>query len=343
MFAKRARKNGISWAQTARLASACALLGMLGSCATGPAPGPWLYVADFDTASVTAYTTLGNGGDLSPFKTYRGANTQLAGPVAVAIDSNRTLYVVNQSVPSVTEYALADGGNIPPTAIISGRATGLAGPRGIAVDPTTGNIFVANFTSNSVTVYAPSGPQDRAPLYTVTAGVSQPVGVVVIGEFLWILNSPGAGGPTLTGYRSQNNSFNGLQPMAVVSSPAIQNPQGLAADCCGWLYVTNFDANSVAVFLSFVSGTFTTTPWAVIQGGATGLQGPESVAFNSKGDMFVANRRGSSSLGSITIYPGFSPPGHGPNSSPTPQNLAPDTTLQGPDTQLSHIIGITIG
>jgi DNA-binding beta-propeller fold protein YncE len=339
----RTRKNGMFLARTAGLALVWALLGLLASCATGPAPGPFLYVTSFDAASVIADFVTVIGGDLPPFKTYRGAKTLLSHPVALAVDKNKTLYVVNQSVPSVTEYALADGGNIAPTAIISGRATGLAAPRAIAIAPLNGNIFVANFESNSVTVYAPSGPQDRAPLYTITAGISQPVGLAFFGEFLWILNSSGPEGPTLTGYRGQNDDFSGLQPMAVVSSDAIQNPQGLAADCCGWLYVTNFDANSVAVFFAFVSGTVTTPPWTIIQGGSTGLQGPVSVAFNGSGDMFVANRRGSSGLGSITIYQGFSPPGQGPQSSRTPRNLAPDATIQGPSTQLSHIIGITIG
>src|SRR5262249_16466773 len=132
-------------------------------------------------------------------------------------------------------------------------------------------------------------------------------------------------------------------PYATITSSQIQNPQGLAADCCGWLYVANFDANSVAAFLSiFVNGSVNTDPWTSIQGGATGLQGPEGLSFDSSGNLFVANRRGSSGLGSITVYEGFAVPGQGPRNSPTPLNLPPDRTIQGPNTHLSHVLGVTI-
>lgn len=341
MFYDRPQEYGIFRVRIALTALWCALSGLLVSCGTRPAPGPWLYVAEFDTNSITAYFPQ-SGGDALPFKTYSGANTQLNSPVALAIGSNKTLYVANQGSPSVTEFVLSNGGNVAPSAIISGRATGLSGPRGIAVAP-NGNIFVANFTGNSVTVYAPGGSQNRAPLYTVTAGVSQPVGVAIIGNILWILNSSGAGGPTLTLYDGQG--ANGAQPLAILSSSAIQTPQGLATDGNGLLYVTNFDANSVAVFNAFIlsTGPISVTPLTVIQGPATGLQGPESVAFDSRGDMYVANRRGSSGLGSVTVYQGFSPPNQGPPRSSTPQNLAPDATIQGPDTQLSHIVGMALG
>src|SRR5262249_40264400 len=162
-------------------------------------------------------------------------NTKIAGPVGVAVDANRTLYVANQSSASVTKYALADGGNIAPADTIRGPTTGLSAPRAIALAP-NGNIFVANFNANSVTVYASTGPENRAPLYTVRAGVSRPVGVAVWNTFLWVLNmGSGDAPPTLVGYKGFG--ADGAPPYATITSSQIQNPQGLAADCCGWLYV----------------------------------------------------------------------------------------------------------
>jgi 6-phosphogluconolactonase (cycloisomerase 2 family) len=316
----------------------CVVLAFCSGCppSSGPAPGPFIYVADFGNSSVTAYP-LQASGNATPFKTYQGTSTQLAAPTSVAVDSNRTLYVANQGTSSVTEYALSNGGNVGPTATIQGSATGLNSPRAIAV-ASNGNIFVANFNANSVTVYGPTGPPNRAPIYTVTAGVSHPVGVTIIGIFLWILNTGTP--PSITGYTGQG--ANGVAPLATITSSQLQNPQGLGTDGSGWLYVSNFDTNSVAVFLSFVQGNVNTTPWALIQGGDTGLQGPEGVAFDANGTLYVANRRGSSGFGSITFYSGFSPPAVGPASNPNPQDLSPGTA-QGAGTQLVHIIGLTIG
>src|SRR5215467_15301010 len=237
----------------------CGALISCNGCPSGPAPGPFIYVADFGNSTVTAYLTLATG-NAPPFKTYQGANTQLAGPTGIWVDLNRNLYVANQPSNSVTEYALSDGGNLTPIASIQGGATQLNGPRAIAVasgprQPGNGNIFVANFNGNSVTVYSPTGSTNRAPIYTVSAGVSQPIGVAIIGIFLFVLNSAP---PSITSYTALG--ANGSSPIATITSSQLQNPQGLGTDGLGWLYVSNFDANSIAVFLGFVQGNVNTNP-----------------------------------------------------------------------------------
>jgi len=309
------------------------------------APGPFIYVTNGDNNSITAYLPE-TSGNMPPFKMYQGASTNLARPAGVALDSNKNLYVTNQSANSVTQYAPSNGGNVSPIATIQGSATGLKVVVAITVG-LNGNIYVTNMLANSVTVYAPSGPKDRAPLYTVTLGVSTPVGVALTENLgiLWVLNTS-----SITGYKEFG--ANGVAPFVTITSPQIPNPAGLCVDGNGYLYVSNQTANSVAVFNSslYPGGNYNnTTPWALIQGPATGLLGPSGLAVDPNGNLYVANFDGSpapestTSNCSITVYKGFSPPGQGPPNSSSPLNLTPDQTIQGPNTQLTQTYGLTFG
>jgi len=319
----------------------------------GPAvaPGPFIYVANQinqpnqinQINSITAYqpTTSGN---IPPFKTYQGASTYLANPSGVALDSNKNLYVANAGANLVTEYAPSNGGNVSPIATIQGSATGLNGLTAITVasNQNGGNIFVANISGNSVTVYAPSELTDRAPFYTVTIGVSKPLGVALNEKLgiLWVLNT---NPPSITGYKEFGANGNG--PFATITFPQIQNPLGLCVDGNGYLYVATGNGNSVAVFNSslYPGGNYNNaTPWALIQGPATGLQVPAGLAVDSNGNLYVANN-GYPGNSSITVYQNFSPPGQGPQNSSSPLNLTPDLTIQGPNTQLTNIYALTFG
>ncbi|WP_260703157.1 Vgb family protein [Edaphobacter flagellatus] len=103
-------------------------------------------------------STLGkadpNGSLLSPASGYTGGG--LKGPAGIAIDGANRVWVVNRDGNSISEFA-SDGTALSPSIGLGtdsytaqGVNVGISGPRGIAIDP-SGNVWVSNFTYNSVT------------------------------------------------------------------------------------------------------------------------------------------------------------------------------------------------
>ena len=81
----------------------------------------------------------------------------------------------------MTEYAQGATGDAAPLATIAGADTGLDGPFGMAVDA-SGDLFVADYASNSVTEYAPGATGDAAPLATIAGadtGIDGPLGMAL--------------------------------------------------------------------------------------------------------------------------------------------------------------------
>ena len=88
-------------------------------------------------------------------------------------------------------FPLAATGDMAPTRTIAGDATGLSTSIGIAVDH-SGNIYVANRTGSTVTVYGPSATGNAAPTTTLTA--------------------TGMGGPESLAFDASGNLFVGACP-----------------------------------------------------------------------------------------------------------------------------------
>jgi sugar lactone lactonase YvrE len=127
-----------------------------------------IYVADDGdgscdgTESVYVYP-LGSNGNAAPSATISGGNTGLCYPYGIALDSSGNIYVADEGAASVFVYpplaSLPKQPNYPnvtPIATISGNNTGLSGPYGIALD-SSGNIYVADFSANSVFTYPALG------------------------------------------------------------------------------------------------------------------------------------------------------------------------------------------
>lgn len=105
-------------------------------------------------------STLGkadpNGAMLSPAGGYTGGG--LKGPAGIAIDGSNRVWIANRDASSISEFSSSGTALSPSTGfgtdsyVSDGVNVGLSGPRGIAVDP-SGNVWVTNFTYNSVTEF----------------------------------------------------------------------------------------------------------------------------------------------------------------------------------------------
>jgi hypothetical protein len=154
-----------------------------------------LAVSTLRTAACIAVTSL----VAAPLGACSGGSTALptspkASAAAPAVKESKTsalLYIAD----SANEVAVFDAAttvqNPPPIRTIK---NGISLPAGISTDR-SGNLYVSNEDSNSVTEYAPNSGK---PKFTITDGVSEPVDVKVDGfQNVYVANSPGG---TTSGY-----------------------------------------------------------------------------------------------------------------------------------------------
>jgi hypothetical protein len=121
------------------------------------------------TSSILIFAA-GTSGAAAPTAFIGGANTGLNFPVGVALDSKGNILVANTAGAAgngnIEIFASGTTGNTAPTKVIGGPLTGLVNPTGIVLD-STGNIFVADRTANSVSVFAPTASGNVAPIRVI--------------------------------------------------------------------------------------------------------------------------------------------------------------------------------
>jgi sugar lactone lactonase YvrE len=126
-------------------------------------------------------------------------------------------------------------------------------------------------------------------------------------------------------------------PLATItgSNTGLADPEGLAVDATGRIYVVANSASnySVTVYAANPSGTLNEAPLATITGSNTGLNVPAGVALDSSGRIYVTNDDIGGNAQSVTVYPA--------NPSGT-LNEAPLATITGGATGLTDPIGITV-
>lgn len=158
-------------------------------------PGVIDYIFNYNGGNPTSLILIGTGGSPSELLAYNapltatsmpidvlGSETDCAtnpsgptglalfAPTAVTAAVSPTLYLTNYYSSTVFAYPLNTliGGGAPtcPTPSAASTASSLvAQPEGVAVD-SSGNIFVSNSSSSTVTVYAPGSALGSAPVYT---------------------------------------------------------------------------------------------------------------------------------------------------------------------------------
>ena len=202
------------------------------------------------TPSQLANLTTGVPGP-TPHVTISGANTGLAGPTSISFDSSGNLWVTNTGLNQVLEFGagqLVSGGNVAPDGTIYGDGSSLNGPEGIAFD-SSGDLWVSDTVGTDIEEFTPT------QLAHLSTGVPGPTPHVII---------------------SITPSF-------------LAAPVGLAFDSSGDLWVANDAANTLLDFTptQLVSGG-NIAPAIQIYGNGTSLNAPREIAFDSSGDLWVA-------------------------------------------------------
>jgi sugar lactone lactonase YvrE len=270
--------------------------------------------------SLTVYAAITNGGgNEAPLATIIGSNTGLLGASGVAIDPSGKIYVVNYATGtggSVTVYAANPSGtlNETPIASIIGSNTAFHQPEGIAVRPSSSGFVATPSPSPAPTPTSSSGPTPTPKPSSSPAPTPTPSPLASVLS-VYVANS-GNNSITVTAITSGGGDE---APRASIagSNTGLSQPNGIALDSKGKIYVANSDANaagappSITVYaanpsatdsLGNPSPTLNEAPLATITGSNTGLAEPTGVAVDAAGRIYVTNAVGGAGNGSITVY-----------------------------------------
>jgi sugar lactone lactonase YvrE len=245
---------------------------------------------------------------------------------------------VNSSDASILSFSALDG-NVVPGTRIAGPHTGLRMPLGIAI--AASRLYVANANpggAGNLLVFLVGQTGDVTPAATISLGLASPVAVTADGaNDIYVLDQ------TSGIVEFPPNSVNGAHPSRVISSYSdITNPMGITVDTHGNIWVAEgYDANgntpaAIYEFASDASGA--ANPIATITGSQTTLFSATSVAFDTAGDLWVADM----GTGSVTVPYQLVEFSAQSIAAGGQLNIAPVAAISGSQTQLSRPTSIAL-
>jgi hypothetical protein len=191
--------------------------------------------------------------------------------------------------------------------------------------PTPGTVFVANYSSGSITEYAPGSNGNVTPTATISGSstlLESPMTLALDTAGDLFVDDQGA--QAIFEYAPGVNG--NIAPIANISgtNTGLDFPQGVALDSAGDIFAANEGAGSITEYSPGSNGDV--APIVTIPSSQFGGNDPGGVAVNSAGDLFV------SSGISEAVYE-FAPPFS--NSS------TPIATLTGSNTSLANPAGLS--
>jgi len=258
------------------------------------------------TPGTTGIPTDGQQADQTPLEAPGSLAVGSDGAVYVGDIGSGAVYKVDAGVVSTLNNAICEPYGLAMTAggdvlaasdcqsgITSfspdGTATTIAGssaiddPTGVAVDP-SGNIYVANGYGNPKDIYKIS-PNGTVSDFATSASVGDP----------FALTTDSAGNVYATDI--QNNLVHKITPAGVVTTlntPVLIQPQGVAINSVGDVFIS--DSGAYKVIEVTPSGASSTVAGTGVQGQpaaglptSVNLAGPSGLAFDSAGDLLIAD------------------------------------------------------
>ncbi len=320
---------------------------------------------------ISTYPADSNG-DIAPTTKITSTFDGLDGVSSVAVDSAGNLYVASEfsgsEAGSISIFPPgSDTSSGSPIATIIGADTGLSDPYGIALD-SKDNLFVLNDT-DEVTVYPTGSIGDATPstFFTIPTGEGEsfPTGIAVNphGKLYVTVSADvecnrhschqiNAGSVVVYPAGSDGNG----NPSAVIAGPdtGLENPAAIAVDRAGDIYVANQGPLKPKPGCEYLpNGSITTyrpssdgnaPPVSSIAGPKTGLEFPNGIAFDSRGNIYVSNQL--SMLGVCLSFPRINAPTEGDIlifASGSNGDVAPIGSIRGPATGLNNPLGLAIG
>ena len=257
-------------------------------------PGAFTFVAAVTSANEDLRSQLGDRDrhcirpgriwNAEPLRTLTG----LDNPVALAFDRSRDeILVASQRFNGLDSIAafdrMASGGAVP-TRMIAGPSTMLSAPTGLAVDPVHGEIVVANFYANRITVYPILSSGDVAPVRIIEGPSTELAGP--FGLHLDLANDEiiVAGWSTISVYR--RTASGDEAPLRTVQT-GLSWVTGVSVGG-DETFVVDRGGSTMAVFERTAAGNAQAI--RVVQGSSTGISQPAAVIVDPASDLvFVGN------------------------------------------------------
>jgi sugar lactone lactonase YvrE len=156
-----------------------------------------------------------------------------------------------------------------------------------------GNLWIASHSANTITEYLSTDlGASGSPSAAVTisgAALNGPDGLAFdpAGD-LWVSN---AAGNTVVEYTAQQLLGSGSPaPAVVISGSGLASPARISFDTFGNLWVPNQSANTVVQFSAAqLAAGGSLTPAVALSADSGSLAGPDALAFDTNGDLWVAN------------------------------------------------------
>jgi secreted PhoX family phosphatase len=192
-------------------------------------------------------------------------------------------------------------------------------------------IYASNPMLNSLSVF-PIGSNGNVPSLFGKTLLSNPNGIAYSEGNIYVTN---AATNSITVYPANSNGNPNPITTIIGSSTLLDDPVAIAMDSGGNIYVANRgspagDPDSITIYSADSGGNV--TPTAVITGPNTGLEYPDALTLDSKGNIYVANEGSIAGLpDSITVY---SPGSNG--------NSAPANIISGSSTALASPGGVAV-
>jgi len=256
-----------------------------------PAPPPF-YVANTGSNTITVFTT-DDTGNVAPTLTIGGANTGLDQPQGILLDATGVLLVTSLNPPRILVFAAHAVGDVAPIASIVGANTGLVQPNGLALDA-SGRLYVANSGGNSVLVFARGASGNVAPVTTIAGAntaLNGPEGIGLdlhgrlfvtnaLGNSITIFNAD-ASTSSITVYESGAKGNAATIDTIAGTNTALDQPQGVALDPAGRIYVANsgFTSHQYRITVYGAGAHGNVVPAVTLAGNNTGLSVPSHLSF----------------------------------------------------------------
>lgn len=289
-----------------------------------------IIVGDITTNHVLSFPATGNG-NIAPTTDLGGNNTDISVPYGLYFDpSTSQLWVSNSTSNSISQFNFPVSGNITPSVVIEGASTTLNGPVGTGKD-VSGNLYVANYLADTISVF-PSGSQgDQIPSNQITAATSV---YLASPTYIWIT--------TTGGLMVANQGLNPYTPSVVEfaqgasgeatpirnivgANTTLGQPAGLWVDISGNIWVSDNYNQDIVEFSPDANGDV--APIKILNNSL--ISQPFGLAVDQAGYIYVACCNGGG--GYILV---FDPTSTG--------NAAPIQLISGMNTGLVCPQGLTI-
>jgi sugar lactone lactonase YvrE len=188
--------------------------------------------------------------------------------------------------------------------------------------PTSGAMFITDFTNNSISGFTQSANCNCAPSVLIQGGktgMSGPAGIAIDSSGNFYVTNENVN--TVTKYPGAANG--NVSPSFAIGG--LNNPIGIHVDSTGKVYVANSASGGVGASSIQVFAAGSASASQTITGVATGLSTPGFVTLDSSGNIWVTNQTGNSIEEFANSASG---------------NVSPLATISGSNTGLSAPQGI---